>query len=375
MKIYQINDIRTYTRASAPSADFDARFTFYYDETNNLKKFYLRENDFNVSFTSNFVLGGLVHEGSPPQVQNLIDSFRLQRNVNEVKFKHIAHGTFLDCLRSEKLKLFLQFIRESDLYVHYSSLNVFYWAIVDIVDSAIANSRAAIEAGLGFGLEMKNALYKVARLEIDRVIDLLYAYNYPNVDAASIRGFIRDLVSLFDDYIDSVEFHFGLESLRQILKESDRKSSLPFVMDDENHILLKDLSHFYFRPVYTFKNSQHIFDNEDLISEAFSEYEFRDDDEIINNYSFVDSKSSQLVQLSDVFIGLMGKLAIYINTTAPDNIFRDFRRVSGTIATNIDLLLDNIDKSNSKNMAFLHAMDAVEELGKVNIIRELRGKP
>jgi hypothetical protein len=55
----------------APTADFDKKFTFYYDETNNIKKFYVRENDFNYTFTANFILGGLVHEGTSPNVQSL----------------------------------------------------------------------------------------------------------------------------------------------------------------------------------------------------------------------------------------------------------------------------------------------------------------
>jgi hypothetical protein len=120
MKDFEISDIRKATKILARSADFDSAFTFYYDETNNIKKFYVRENNFNYTFTANFVLGGLVHHGQAPDVQPLIDSFKQQKTAKEVKFKHIASGDFLDCLKSEKLKLFLQFVKDSNLYVHYS---------------------------------------------------------------------------------------------------------------------------------------------------------------------------------------------------------------------------------------------------------------
>jgi len=66
---FEISEIRTFTKMLAPTADFDSIFTFYYDETNNIKKFYVRENDFNYTFTANFVLGGLVHLGQAPNVQ------------------------------------------------------------------------------------------------------------------------------------------------------------------------------------------------------------------------------------------------------------------------------------------------------------------
>ena len=42
------------------TADFDGTFTFYYVETNNIKQVYVRENDFNCTFTANFVLVGIV---------------------------------------------------------------------------------------------------------------------------------------------------------------------------------------------------------------------------------------------------------------------------------------------------------------------------
>jgi hypothetical protein len=222
MKDFEISDIRKATKILARSADFDSAFTFYYDETNNIKKFYVRENNFNYTFTANFVLGGLVHHGQAPDVQPLIDSFKQQKTAKEVKFKHIASGDFLDCLKSEKLKLFLQFVKDSNLYVHYSSLNILYWSIVDIVDSAIVSSESAQQLGPQFANNLKNDLYKLSRLKIESVIQLFYKYEYPNIKSESVLPFIEELTSLFNDYIDTQEYHFGLESLRQILKETKK---------------------------------------------------------------------------------------------------------------------------------------------------------
>lgn len=66
---FDVSEIREYAKLFAPTADFDEAYTFYYDETNNIKKFYLREFDFNAIFTENFILGGLVHQGPAPDVQ------------------------------------------------------------------------------------------------------------------------------------------------------------------------------------------------------------------------------------------------------------------------------------------------------------------
>lgn len=366
---FEISQVRQFTKMLAPTADFETSFTFYYDETNNIKKFYVRENDFNYTFTANFVLGGLAHLGQSPDVQPLIDSFKQQKTAKEVKIKHIASGDFLDCLKSEKLKLFLQFVKESNLYVHYSSLNILYWSIVDIVDSAIISSESAKQLGPQFANHLKNDLYKLSRLEIDLVIQLFYKFEYPNIKNESVLPFIEELTSLFDGYIETSEYHFGLESLRQILKEAKKKGSLPFIMDEDDYILLNDLSQFYLRPIYLFKNSTHIFDNEDSISEILNDYRILDNNEEIINYTFVDSQSNLLIQLSDVFVGIMGKLTNYLNTSSREKIDTDLSSLSDIQKINIGLLMDVIDKSHNTNIGFIHNTDSFEEMSKMDKIR------
>ncbi len=375
METIDISKIRKYTKLSAPLADFDGIYTFYYDETNNIRKFYVREFDFNSAFTENFVLGGLVHEGSAPDTQHLMDCLNLQKSVKEVKFKHIAKGDFLECLKSQKLNSFLKFVKSSKLYIHYSSTNILYWSIVDIVDSALAHSEVSQKLGIHFANKMKDDLYKLSRLEIESIIALFHRFEYPNIKKDSILSFIDAIGDLFADYLDDMEFHFGLESLRQILKEAKKKGSLPFVMDAEDYLLIKDFSHFYLRPVCLFKNSTHIFDSEDSISELMGAYEIVDESERINNYSFVDSQSSRLTQLSDVVVGLIGKLSAYLNTSTRDKIRSDFVFLNSMQTDNIDLLLDLIDKSHNKNIGFLHTTDSYEEISKIEVIRASRNRP
>lgn len=371
---YEIGEIRMFIKLSALNADFDGSYTFYYDETNNIKKFYVRESDFNYTFTANFILGGLVHEGEAPNLQPLFDSFILQPNVDEVKFKHIANGDFLSCLKSNKLNKFFQYIYKSNFYIHYSSLNILYWSIVDIVDSAIINSDAAVKLGTPFANRLKNDLYKLCKLEIDSVINLFYKYEYPNIKSEFVFKFIEELTTLFDNYIETSEFHFGLESLRQILKEAKKKSSLPFIMDEVDYVLLKDLTHFYLNPIYTFKNSNHIFDNEESIADSLKGYRILDNGEEIKNYTFVDSKTSLLIQASDIFVGIMGKLTNYINTSSKDKINKDFSSLTTIQQSNIDLLIDLIDRSNRKNVGFLQSTDSYEEASKMIYIRMIRNK-
>ncbi|MBD2437496.1 DUF3800 domain-containing protein [Nostoc sp. FACHB-110] len=356
----------------APTADFDSSFTFYYDETNNIRKFYLREIDFNSSFAANFVLGGLVYEGMTPDIKPLFDKLNLQSNIKEVKLKHIAKGDFIECLKSDKLNYFLKYLNENEFYIHYSSLNILYWSIVDIVDSAILNSEVAIQLHPSFWNYLKNDLYKLAKLEINSVIELFYNFDYPNIKKEAVLEFIEALIFIFNKYIETEEFHFGLESLRQILKEANKNNSLPFIMDEEDHILIQDFSQFYIRPIYLFKNSNHIFDNEVAISKILANYNIIDGNQEVHNYYFVDSSSHLLIQASDIFVGLIGKLTNYINTSSREKIANDFVALSEKQLNNINFFIDLIEKSHSKNVGFLHSIDSYEELTKMDLIREIR---
>jgi hypothetical protein len=373
-KIAELQEGLRFSKLLNPGLDFDKPYAFYYDETNNIKTFYVRENDFNYTFTANFVLGGLAHEGEPPDVQSLINSFKLQKTAKEVKFKHIAFGDFLDCLKSQKLKLYLQFIKVSDLYVHYSSLNILYWSIVDIVDSAVMNLENAMKLGLSFANRLKNDLYKLARLEIDAVIQIFYRFGYPNIKSAELIDFVEALTGLFEPYLSEDDFHFGLESLRQILKEAKKKGSMAFIMDETDHILLSDLSQFYLRPIYTFKTSTHIFDNEDSIRDILNGYRILEDGNEIKNHSFVDSKDSPLTQLSDIFIGFMGKFTQYRNTHTIEEIETDIQSLIPIQLDNLNLFIDVITKSDQKNPAFLHSTDSYEEIMKFGEISTITGR-
>jgi len=367
---FDVTQMRQWNKIMAPTADFEAAYIFFYDETNNIRKFYVREEGFNYDFEGNFVLGGIVTEDGCPDLGELFNNLNLQNSINEVKLKHIAKGDFLQCVTSKKLNTFLKHLWDNGINVHYSTVNLLFWSIADIVDSAIINSEVSKNLPPQFAMKLKNDLYSLAKLEIEAVIELFHKYKYPNISETDVLPFIEELTSLFHGYIDQPEFHFGLESLRQILKESKKKNSLPFIQDEEDHILVRDFSQFYLRPLYSFKNSTHILDNEVDIANIISNYELTEGDESINNYSFEDSVNSSCIQVSDIFIGLVGKFSKFINTSTPDQIKSELDRLNEMQKENISLMINIINRSIEKNIAFVHSVDAFSEMEKVSIITQ-----
>lgn len=374
MAHFDVNQIRDFHKLLVPNADFDSAFTFYYDETNNFRKFYVKERNFNYSFQSNFVLGGVVYHEYQPDISKLFSSLNLQSSIQEVKLKYLAKGDFLSCLKSQKLNYFLKYLLENNIYIHYSNINLLYYSMVDIVDSALVHSEVATQLGLDFSNFLKDSLYKLAKLEIDSVVNLFYSFEYPNIKKESVLHFIDALLDLFEDYEDTIEFHIGLTSLKQILKESKKEESLPFIMDEEDYILLNNFSDFYARPIYLFKNSTHIFDKEDSIEEVLSKFVFKDGDKVLQSYSFENSKDNLYIQASDTFIGLVGKLSFFINTSSLADIESSIQNLSNYQLETLDIYLDLIKKSESKNFAFLHSIDSFEEMSKLKLLSQMRNK-
>ena len=67
----------------------DDVYTFYYDETNNVRKFHIIEDGFNVTDPGNFVLAGVLHKGLSKDIDYgpLFHSLNLQATAKELKRK------------------------------------------------------------------------------------------------------------------------------------------------------------------------------------------------------------------------------------------------------------------------------------------------
>lgn len=101
-----------------PLEPSDIKLNFYYDETNNIRKFYLTDdkNNYMNSESNLFILGGIAID--PLLLENihfetslhaLFKKWGVQATQKEVKFKHIANGDFLTILKSKKLNYLFEF--------------------------------------------------------------------------------------------------------------------------------------------------------------------------------------------------------------------------------------------------------------------------
>jgi len=322
---------------------------------NNIRKLWLDEDDFNAPIDSDFVLGGVmcIEQPQNTNVDELKSQLRLPKSANELKFKHISKGKdFLGCLSEPKVKLFLQWLYQSDLYVHYSNINNLYFAVVDIIDSIDES------AFVPFIFQIKNELYKIAVSNYHDFYQLLKRHNYPNIVSGSIASFYEHIIGFIDNIDDPT---FEMELLRQYLKQGRKQHKLIFLQDNLEKTILDNYFPFYLRPIGVFCKARHTFDNEYFIENQFKKYELFIGNSKADNYSFVDSKDNPLIQVSDCIVGLLGKYYTYINRLSRQEEYEMFNAITTTQRSTLKLFAQVIKKSEDISKLLLHSSESLYE--------------
>jgi len=348
----------------------EANYHLYYDETNNIKKYRINEyGSTNVPTNTIFVLGGIEGCGYL-SFEELKKRFKLQKTVKEVKSHHVYSGIFTDCLKSTRLEAFLDLIMENGWHVHFQSLNLLYWSIVDILDSI--NGFHCQETGITYAL--KAALYQVAKCNQKEMINLMYRYSYPDIkDEKSLKNFFKELTSLVinsetKDCPEKFSIGSGLlkKKLVEWLMQGFSQKEAVFIQQEQELVLLNELSELYRSEIYTWKNSELTIDNEADIIPSIEKFDVELSGEIINNYTFVDSLDNTMVQLSDVAVGIISRYLDFIDLegyNVPVVVKNTFNERQMRVFKKLNKLLKI---SRDYNPVFFHQTTSIEYNGMLN---------
>lgn len=357
------------------SRDFDMRingltglddvFTFYYDETNNTRTLYIGADGFNVPKVKCFVLGGVAHSGAKRDLhfEELRQALRLQPTVKELKLEHVAKGDFLAVIDKPKMTTFLQWLSENGLLVHYFALDPLYWALVDIVDSILADAPWLYPAHF----QLKSHLYSLLRQDMDATLDFLRRYDFPDVGRARRTQFMHELL----DWLEACEDmfpHFEYQMLKGVLQMGAKMDALPFLEDEKPKVLVGQFSTFYIKRFSMFKNAQHIADMEPHIRDLIEPLTFLDEGRPIRNFSFVTSHDEVGVQVSDVVVSVLGKLFSYLNETPREELQALIESLTPVQRHNLGLLNGLLDRSLAENEAMAHFVVSAEDRYRASIL-------
>ena len=298
----------------------DAAYTLYYDETNNIRRLHVTEDGFNVVAPQCFVLGGIAHIGAPHDLafEDLRKALRLQPSTTDLKLKHVATGDVFQVLASPRLQTFLEWLLAAGHFIHLQAIDPLYWSTVDIIDSILA---ASPRSGLAqHHARLKNDLHQILRHPPSLLVELFRRYSYPNVGPDRTADFIHALLQIVEARWDIVPA-FNAQMLKGALQLGRGIETLPFLEVEQDHILISSFSHFYLNRIYMLKNATHILDTEPEIIEQVERTPLRCDGRPLRNFRFVErSHDEPGIQISDVVVGLFGKLVSWTIGASPDDI-------------------------------------------------------
>lgn len=355
---FEVNDMRQMMIDTFQLRRTDDKFTFYYDETNNIRKFYLTEHGANVEEHRNFVLGGIVlPEGQTlPDIAPLRAKLRMQSNASEIKFAHVAKGDFEQVLASKKLEIVLSWIIEQGILIHYSSVNIIYWAIVDIIDSIVAETE--FKSYQPYHRPLKNELYRLVNLDRLAFLAIMKRHGYPNIQHGKTDDFIADVDAFLNTHSQGND-NLPAHMLKSLIEKSALLHELTFLVDNEENILIENFQDFYTRSIMLFKNAIHIFDREIQIEKSLNDAKFMDGARHVN-FSFSDSKYEPGIQIADVVTGLLGKYQSFLEDHSLSDLMKRKDSWNKSQITNFDLLRQLIDISHDVSNAFIHRTTAME---------------
>ncbi|WP_235583815.1 DUF3800 domain-containing protein [Pseudomonas aeruginosa] len=340
----------------------DQPLVLYYDETNNFGKLKLDENGLNVSKSDNFVLGGIAL--TPGQEVGNIDEFRkllrVQKNADEVKFEMVAHGAFDKMLGSMKLGYALDWLLERNVRIHYTNLNILNWAILDIIESIVANKEFADY--IPMHRELKNELYHVATRNLPVFLSLLNKYGYPCIERERTSEFLGELYLYMVANWPEVQF-LPTRVLKEIILQARTLPELCFLVDNDPGRLIEGLESFFLNRICTFKNSSHFFDEEKSIREAIGKYKITHNGEEIV-FQFVNSKEKFETQLSDIVAGFFGRYFTFIERTPAKALVNIKRNLNSGQKRNVAAIGRLISNSDSLSGALLKRITTMDSENK-----------
>lgn len=358
--------------------NLNRKIYFYSDESGNSRNFNINKERYNESVQTQFTLGGLAtkEKVNEDDVRALFDSLDLQSNVKEVKFKHVSNskkksnGNFLEEINNPKLLIVMEWLlKKENWFLQYDNLNLFYYAVVDIVDS-LCVSQENTDCYEEYTIVLKNYIYKNLIQESEYWCKIFYQHGYPDLKKDDILDFCEKLETFLEnrDTEDKMD-RFAQKELKKLFELAKEKQSLPFIQENKKHILINSFKDIFLNKIILFDNSKIILDCEDQIKKEFTELGI-DMSYLSQRYMFVNSKEYLIIQLCDIVVGFVNRLYFYLASKSIEQLRIEISSMSFE-ENNFNVLccfFELIDKSDKEEPAFISSSSVLSEYEKFNYL-------
>lgn len=343
--------------AGQPLYGLDEEYAFFYDETNNIRKFWIRDDGFNEQ-PKNFVLGGIVHKKSEPLtgIDELVRSLHIQKSAKEIKFNQLATGSYLGVLNSKKIRTLLEWLIAKGVFIHYANFNILYWSLVDIVDSFWDDPE--LRQYMPYVLHVKGELFNLANTDLERLVPILKKYRFPNVQRNASSAFMTEFSGLLESVSKKPQSDIS-ELVIYMVRKAANLPELPFIVDNEDDVLISNFDSQFLRPLYIYPTSSHTFDNETEVQEALDNTQVEYKGRFVE-YSFVDSRDCIETQLSDGICGLLGSHFNFLEEHSVEELIEIKKNLNLAQSQTLSLLSKLIDISDAQSNGFIHRISPMD---------------
>ena len=343
--------------AGQPLYGLDEEYAFFYDETNNIRKFWIRKDGFNEQ-PKNFVLGGIVHKKSDPLIEldEMVKSLHIQKSAKEIKFNQLATGSYLGVLNSKKIRTLLEWLIANGVFIHYTNFNILYWSLVDIVDSLW--DEPELRQYMRYVMYIKNELFNLANADLDRLVPILKKYQFPNVQRNASHAFMMEFSGLLESASKKPQSDISKLVIYMVSKGANLPE-LPFIMDNEDDVLIDSFDSLFLGPLYIYPTSSHTFDSETKIQKALGSTQVEYKGGFVE-YSFVDSRHCVEIQLSDSICGLLGSHFNFLEAHSVEELIEIKQNLNSVQRQTLSLLSKLIDISDAQSNGFMHRISPMD---------------
>lgn len=291
--------------------------TFYFDESNNIKKGIIGKDKDNNEDLENlyFVLGGIA-------VDKNIDFDDLLRYVGarqvptDAKFSFFAFkkNKFEEAISQSRLRKFFEYLLNNKILIHFDVLHYMHFALTDILDSLIEENDANQFAAMVYYKQLQSDMTEILYQNYDALHEILVEFEFPNVPKEKANDFINEILDLYTRNYEAYDpdniDNFTKELLRQIIKAKRNKNNLVFLEDNYSFIISDGVFHNYLSRVLEIKDFKY-FDNELSITNQFEELDTEYEKKL--NVKFIDSANSREIQICDVVCGFVARLYNFLS--------------------------------------------------------------
>lgn len=300
--------------------------TFYFDESNNIKKGIIgKEKDNNADLENlYFVLGGIATK-NPLNFEELLKYTGVRQMPVDAKFNFFAFkkNKFTDAIAQSRLRKFFEYLLKNKIIIHFNVLHYFHFALVDILDSLIEEQDANQYAAFMYYHDLQSDMTEVLYNDFNRLHSILVNYEFPNVPREKANAFINKILDLYTDNLCNYDLNamenFTKELLRQIIKAKRSKNNLLFLENNKSFVIIDSVFENYLSRMIEFKDKKY-FDNELFITNSLEQMDT--DYKTKLNVDFWDSKEHREIQICDVICGFTARLYNFISHNSEEEIMR-----------------------------------------------------